>query len=443
MQSKVSMVIPCYNKVDYIAEMFDSIIAQKWDNIELILVNDGSTDGTREVIAAYEPKFRERGFGLLIVDQENKGVCAAAKAGLERVTGDYVCMVDCDDVLDPEYVNLPVRFLEENSDYDYTSSGYMSYTGTGSSKVLKQLWNEDLFADIDLPWFDSVIFFHHYAAPWHYMLRREYFDRCNIVETYHTATKGSHEIAYVIPVITVSERRKHFPQYLYYFNVNGLSHSRLATFEQQKKFQTDYIFLVKCALERLPESVATETKKRILFLANLYYYSQMAAISVHYKQEPDTHIYELLDFLCENGVVKDGIKSTSFPKENIWGFIEYLKCKVFGLTPFPSSAKKIIAFGVLGKVGTSVLPKLRGTIAEPNELWDKNGDGILVKKPDFASLTSDDVLFVLPKAKEVVEEIKLMTNDLNIGKVIFYGEDEWWRMWGYADFLRSYKEYLD
>ena len=61
-QGKVSMVMPCYNKVDYIAEMFDSIISQEWDNIELILVNDGSTDGTREVIAEYEQRFSARGF---------------------------------------------------------------------------------------------------------------------------------------------------------------------------------------------------------------------------------------------------------------------------------------------------------------------------------------------------------------------------------------------
>jgi glycosyltransferase involved in cell wall biosynthesis len=51
------MVMPCYDKVEYIGEMFESILAQKWDNIEVILVNDGSTDGTREVISEYESNF--------------------------------------------------------------------------------------------------------------------------------------------------------------------------------------------------------------------------------------------------------------------------------------------------------------------------------------------------------------------------------------------------
>jgi len=60
MQGKVSMVMPCYNKVNDISEMFDSIIAQEWNNIELILVNDGSTDGTRDIIAAFVRQKVER-----------------------------------------------------------------------------------------------------------------------------------------------------------------------------------------------------------------------------------------------------------------------------------------------------------------------------------------------------------------------------------------------
>ena len=112
MQSKVSMVMPCYNKVDYIGEMFQSIVDQVWNNIELILVNDGSTDGTREVIAKWEPKFKERGYEVVIVDQENAGVCAAPKAGLERISGGYVSVVDADDMLAREYVSVMAGWLE-------------------------------------------------------------------------------------------------------------------------------------------------------------------------------------------------------------------------------------------------------------------------------------------------------------------------------------------
>lgn len=80
----VSMVVPCYNKVNYIGEFFQSVYDQVWDNIELILVNDGSTDGTREIIRQWEPRFVRRGYSVQIIDQENRGVFGAIKAGLER-----------------------------------------------------------------------------------------------------------------------------------------------------------------------------------------------------------------------------------------------------------------------------------------------------------------------------------------------------------------------
>ena len=120
-QSKTSMVIPCYNKEESISRMFDSILAQEWDNIELILVNDGSTDGTRGIITEYEPKFLERGYEVVIIDQDNQDVAAAVRNGLLRVTGEYVCQVDADDELDPRYVSMMAGWLDEHLWYEWAA----------------------------------------------------------------------------------------------------------------------------------------------------------------------------------------------------------------------------------------------------------------------------------------------------------------------------------
>lgn len=114
MSSKVSMVIPCYNKADYIADMFQSVYNQKWDDIELIIVNDGSTDGTREKITIWASKFKERGYEINVIDQDNKGVGTAVKNGLMQVTGDYVCLPDCDDTLSPHYVSRMAEVMEKD-----------------------------------------------------------------------------------------------------------------------------------------------------------------------------------------------------------------------------------------------------------------------------------------------------------------------------------------
>jgi len=106
------MIVPCYNKVKYISDMLDSVIKQEWDNIEVVLVNDGSSDGTREIMSNYTEKLESRGYTVVILDQENQGVASAIKNGLEHISGEFVCFPDCDDILHTEYVSAMVSALK-------------------------------------------------------------------------------------------------------------------------------------------------------------------------------------------------------------------------------------------------------------------------------------------------------------------------------------------
>ena len=261
MQGKVSMVMPCFNKVNYIGEMFDSILAQKWGNIELIFVNDGSTDGTRESIFEFESKFRARGFEVVIIDQENTGVCAAAKVGLEHVTGDYVCMVDADDELTQMYVSTMAEWLEHNSDCDYCVCGAIDYTGYGDKKSFKSDWARGLHKD-DMYLTEKYLLSVFRTTPWIYMLRTDYLHKCNIINTYYTAIRGSHEPAYIIPILAYGGKFNYFPIPLYHFNINGESHSRSKQFEKMRQYHLEYYDLCRIAIDRLSDCVADQPRKK-------------------------------------------------------------------------------------------------------------------------------------------------------------------------------------
>ena len=97
----VSVVTPCYNGEATIGRLLDSVLAQTYTNIELIVVNDGSTDGTEDAIREYEPTLRHELAGFTYVQQDNAGLGGAIQAGLRRVTGDYLCWPDADDWLEP------------------------------------------------------------------------------------------------------------------------------------------------------------------------------------------------------------------------------------------------------------------------------------------------------------------------------------------------------
>jgi glycosyltransferase involved in cell wall biosynthesis len=100
----VSVVIPVYNGVAYVARALDSVFAQTYPNLELIAVDDGSTDGSAEVLAEY-------GARLVVVRQENQGVAAARNAGMRRAAGRFIALLDQDDWWRPEKIARQVELL--------------------------------------------------------------------------------------------------------------------------------------------------------------------------------------------------------------------------------------------------------------------------------------------------------------------------------------------
>lgn len=113
----VSIITPCYNGGWCVSRMIESVLAQGYPNIEYIVVDDGSTDDSAEIIKRYIPAFEERGYTLIYFYQENRGLGGAIGAGLKLFTGDYLCWADADDWLEPDSVAVRVRFLEEHPQY--------------------------------------------------------------------------------------------------------------------------------------------------------------------------------------------------------------------------------------------------------------------------------------------------------------------------------------
>lgn len=111
---KVSIIVPIYNKEKYLEKCIKSILTQSHRNIEIILVDDGSTDGSLRICKKYEKDKRVK-----IFHQENKGVSSARNVGLKNMTGERVIFVDADDYIKKDYV-------ERISGYDdLVVSGYI------------------------------------------------------------------------------------------------------------------------------------------------------------------------------------------------------------------------------------------------------------------------------------------------------------------------------
>lgn len=97
---KVSIIVPVYNNELYLEKCLDSIINQTYKNIEIILINDGSTDNSLNILRKYEKKDKR----IIIIDKKNEGVSIARNAGIKKSTGEYITFVDSDDYIDLNFI---------------------------------------------------------------------------------------------------------------------------------------------------------------------------------------------------------------------------------------------------------------------------------------------------------------------------------------------------
>lgn len=112
---KVSVIIPIYNGEKYFTECIQSILDQSFTNIEVIVINDGSTDGSLSLIERYAQNDSRIG----VINQKNKGVSAARNAGLSKAKGDYIMFVDADDYLvKNNAIELLMNFVDANGNPD-------------------------------------------------------------------------------------------------------------------------------------------------------------------------------------------------------------------------------------------------------------------------------------------------------------------------------------
>jgi glycosyltransferase involved in cell wall biosynthesis len=122
---KVSVVIPTYNHARYLPYALDSVINQGYANLEVFVIDDGSTDGTAELVKPYHSKIN-------YIYKQNGGTPSALNLGLSLATGEYICWLSADDLLIEEKVSKQVGLMESdpNLGFSYTSFVVIDSSGT-------------------------------------------------------------------------------------------------------------------------------------------------------------------------------------------------------------------------------------------------------------------------------------------------------------------------
>lgn len=134
MKQLLSIIVPIYNAEQYLIQCIESIINQTYDNLQIIFVDDGSTDSSLEICNFYAQKDKR----IVIVQKENGGVVSARKAGVKAANGKMIGFVDADDWIEPDYFeNMMAIFMETNA--DIVAGGHFHDIGESSVKVLNHV----------------------------------------------------------------------------------------------------------------------------------------------------------------------------------------------------------------------------------------------------------------------------------------------------------------
>ena len=107
-QPLVSVIMPAYNSEKYIGKSIESVLAQDYEKFELIIVDDGSKDGTKSIVEQYA----KNDIRIKLLEQANQGVSAARNKGLDTATGEYVAFLDSDDLWDADNLSVMVQAAE-------------------------------------------------------------------------------------------------------------------------------------------------------------------------------------------------------------------------------------------------------------------------------------------------------------------------------------------
>jgi hypothetical protein len=241
-------------------------------------------------------------------------------------------------------------------------------------------------------------------ATWAYMIRREYMCECRIIEHYSVGTKGSHEPDFMIPMTAYGGKMKSFLEPLYRFNCSPpVTYSRPDTDEKLFMHFRTLLELRARAIGLLPDSVAGKHRKaRFLLAAYTHFFRNCLGRFIVEGQQLfplvnyDELVASYLDMVNAHFMLAQPIKVIKDAD------LEYLHMAVQtammggGVQREAASYRRVVAWGALGKRGRRLLPHLTGTPLEPDELWDAEGDGVEIKKPDPCRLNADDVVLVLP-----------------------------------------------
>ena len=177
---KISVIVPVYNAEKFLNQCIDSIVNQELKEIEIICVNDGSTDDSLNILKEYQKKYNN----IKVIEQKNSGVIAARVNGLKTATGEYVAWVDSDDFIEKNMYQRMYNLAHLNN-LDIVICNYNFYP---NNRTNKQKWFKKYKGKID------YTFIQQNTVLWNKIVKKTLIDKLKVVELFDNIGESTYAL---------------------------------------------------------------------------------------------------------------------------------------------------------------------------------------------------------------------------------------------------------
>lgn len=281
----VSIILPVFNAERFLSQCLDSILRQAYQDWELIAVDDGSKDGSMEILKSYE----KRDHRIHIISKENEGVSIARNVALEQTHGDYIYFVDSDDIVMPEGLMILVKAMDSNK-ATFVKSDFLPIDEKGKQVFINK--KQVIRRRYDGKVMDSEKFFKK-------ILMKEYFlwtclFRKEIIEKYHILfiphCRLMEDAAFVVDYLLYSDRNVYKDACVYGYRkyegtVSAVNKDYTEDMMLIKKHLLEFpkselhINLLKMMASKLDENTSSNIKKK---MTAIYHYIERVRFAFMY-----------------------------------------------------------------------------------------------------------------------------------------------------------------
>lgn len=267
---KISVIIPVYNSSTYLRKCLDSVVNQTLKDIEIIVINDGSTDDSKNIIEEYSCKYKN----IIFIDQKNKGIGKTRNIGIKKATGEYITFVDSDDYIKENMLEEYYKYAKKHN-FDLVIGSYIKKI---NNKEI--IFENNKFKTGNVKTTPQILYLIEYG-PWAKLYKREMLINNNI---YFDEKRKYEDMPFVSKALLKSKLIGQITEPYYYYIIHNNSETTtmdkrvfdiLDILKEIKDYykreyylrdELDYVIIDKITTYMLQQRVQKDNKLRIEFI---------------------------------------------------------------------------------------------------------------------------------------------------------------------------------